>query len=75
MPEWIIPAGFIALFVAIMAYANLRMGKPRKDGRPNQLNWGLIMVFCVLGIFLMVVHLLNIAGLETGPEHSVLGRF
>jgi len=75
MPEWILPTVLIAIFVAIMVYANARLGKPRRDGRPNKLPWGMIMVLCVLGIFLMIVHLMNIAGFQTGPEHSLLGRF
>ncbi|QYI99596.1 hypothetical protein KUV46_09545 [Thalassovita mediterranea] len=75
MLDWIIPIGLIALFIAIMVYSNLRLGKPRRDGRPNKLPWGIIMVFCMLGVFLMVVHLFNLAGFETGPEHSILGRF
>jgi hypothetical protein len=58
-----------------MARANFRMGKPRRDGRPNQVPWGIVMVICMLGIFVMVVHLMNLGGFETGPEHSLLGRF
>lgn len=75
MPEWILPTVVIAGLVGLIAWANFRMGKIRKDGRPNQVPWGMVMVMCALGIFIMVVHLMNIAGFETGPEHSLLGRF
>lgn len=75
MSDWIIPLGLIAVFIALIVRANARMGKPRKDGRPNRVPWGFLMVFCALGIFLMVVHLFNVAGFETGPEHSLMGRF
>ena len=53
MLDWIIPTGLIALFSILMVYSNMRLGKPRRDGRPNKLPWGFIMVFCVLGIFLI----------------------
>jgi len=33
------------------------------------------MVGCVFVLFLIVVHLLNIVGVETGPENSMFGRF
>ena len=75
MLEWFLPVLIIAVLAGIIARANARMGKPRKDGRPNQVPWGIVLVLCVLGIFIMVVHLINVAGFETGPEHSLLGRF
>lgn len=75
MPAWLLPVGFILVFAAIMVLANRKMGGIRKDGRPNQLPWGIIMVFCAMGIFIAIVHLINVAGFETGPEHSLLGRF
>ncbi len=75
MAEWIIPAVLIAALAALIAWANYRMGRIRKDGRPNQVPWGMVMVLCALGIFIMIVHLMNIAGFQTGPEHSLLGRF
>lgn len=75
MAEWIVPAVLIVALTALIAWANYRMGRIRKDGRPNQVPWGMVMVLCALGIFIMIVHLMNIAGFQTGPEHSLLGRF
>lgn len=75
MLSWIITGLVIALCVGGIALANARMGGVRKDGRPNQVPWGFVMVFCGLGIFLAVVHAINLAGFETGPEHGLLGRF
>ena len=75
MFEWIASTAVIVALGALIAHANRRLGNPRKDGRPNQVPWGLVMVFCALGIFMMLVHLMNLAGFETGPEHSLLGRF
>ncbi|WP_300380100.1 hypothetical protein [Henriciella sp.] len=75
MAGWIITITVIVIGVAGIVMANFRMGKIRKDGRPNQVPWGMVMVFCVLAIFMAVVHGINLAGFETGPEHSLLGRF
>ncbi|MEM5518498.1 hypothetical protein WNY37_16190 [Henriciella sp. AS95] len=76
MAAWIIPVLAIIIFGSLIALANTKLGgRVRKDGRPHQAPWGFIMVFCVLGIFMAVVHLFNVVGLETGPEHSLMGRF
>ncbi len=74
MPAWIPPVGFIFIFAALIVLSNQKLGGTRKDGRPNQVPWGIVMVFCAMGIFIAIVHLLNVAGFETGPEHSLLGR-
>lgn len=74
MAEWIIPVTAILVFAGLMIQANRKMGGIRKDGRPNQVPWGLVMVFCALGIFMTLVHIINLAGFETGPEHGLLGR-
>ena len=75
MLDWIIPTLVIAVLCGGIYQANRRMGKPRADGRPNQVPWGMVMVFCAMGIFISIVHLLNVCGLQTGPEHSLFGRF
>lgn len=74
--DWIISLTIAAIFAALGVYAHSKLGTIRKkDQRPHQLPWGLIMVGCVFAIFLVVVHLMNIVGVETGPENSLLGRF
>jgi hypothetical protein len=74
--DWIISLSIAAMFAGLGVLANSKIGTVRKkDQRPHQLPWGLIMVGSVFGIFLVIVHLLNIVGVETGPEHSLLGRF
>lgn len=75
MGSWIITVCVIAALIALIVLANSKMGGVRKDGRPNQVPWGMVMVFCALGIFLAIVHAINLAGFETGPEHGLLGRF
>lgn len=57
-------------------FAHGKLGTVRqKDQRPHQVPWGLVMIACVFGIFLIVVHLMNLVGVETGPENSLFGRF
>ena len=74
--DWIISLTLFAGFVALGIYAQSKMGTVRKkDQRPHQVPWGLVMLGCVFGVFLIVVHLLNIIGVETGPENSMFGRF
>lgn len=74
MIAWIIP-GLAMLGFGLLAFiASRKIGTVRKDGRPHQVPWGIVMVFCVLGMFVALVHMINLAGFETGPEHGLLGR-
>ena len=76
MLDWIISLSLAAVFIALGLFAHGKLGTVRKsDQRPHQWPWGLIMVGCVFALFLIVVHLLNIVGVETGPENSMFGRF
>ena len=75
MIAWIIPSSVMLLLGALAYLATRKIGTVRKDGRPHQVPWGIVMVFCVLGIFIALVHMINLAGFETGPEHGLLGRF
>ena len=76
MLDWIISLTIAACLAGLGVFAQSKIGTYRKsDQRPHRLPWGLIMVGCVFGIFLVVVHLLNLAGLETGPENTPFLRF
>ena len=75
MADWIPTLIVILLLLAGLVFANRKMGSVRKDGRPNQVPWGFVMVTCAFGLFIAVVHVINLAGFETGPEHGLLGRF
>lgn len=76
MVHWIASLAIIALFAALGVFAHSKLGTVRKrDQRPHQLPWGLIMVLCVFAIFLGVVHLMNLIGIETGPGKGPFGRF
>jgi len=73
--DWIISITCAVLFSGLGFHAHSKLGTVRKDERPHLLPWGLIMVGCVFGIVLVIVHIFNIVGIETGPEHGPLGRF
>lgn len=75
MLDWIISLAIGAVFAAGAWHANGKFDTLRKDERPHQLPWGLIMIGCIFGLFLVVVHLFNIVGVETGPENAMFGRF
>lgn len=76
MIDWFISIALAVIFVALGIFAHSKIGTVRKkDQRPHQTPWGLVMIGCVFAVFLIVVHILNMLGVETGPENSMLGRF
>ena len=76
MLDWIISLSIAAGLIAFGVFAHSKIGTVRKqDQRPHQEPWGLVMIGCVIGLFLVVVHLLNLIGVEAGPENSMFGRF
>ncbi|MEO0607237.1 MAG: hypothetical protein AAFY82_03335 [Pseudomonadota bacterium] len=76
MLNWIISLILAASFMALGLFAQSKLGTVRKkDQRPHQVPWGLVMIGCVFALFMIVVHLLNLVGVETGPENSMFGRF
>ncbi len=74
MFDWIISLTAGAAFIGLGLFANSKLGTIRKDERPHQVPWGLVMIGCVFGVLLVIVHLFNIIGVETGPGHGPLGR-
>ncbi len=76
MFDWIISLSLAVFFIGFGIFAQSKLGTVRKkDQRPHQVPWGLVMIGCVFGIFMVVVHLMNLIGVDTGPEHSMFGRF
>ena len=76
MLDWIISSALALGFIALGVFSHSKLGTVRKkDQRPHQVPWGLIMIGCVFGLFMIVVHILNLVGVETGPENSMFGRF
>ena len=74
--DWIISTGLAVALIGLGIFAHSKLGTVRKkDQRPHQVPWGLVMIGCVFGLFLIVVHAMNLIGVETGPENSMFGRF
>ncbi len=68
----------IAIAVAAIAlgiFAHRKTGTVRKDERPHQVPWGLVMIGCVFVLFLVAVHAINLIGVDTGPGKGLMGRF
>ncbi|MEO1028663.1 MAG: hypothetical protein AAFX02_06340 [Pseudomonadota bacterium] len=65
----------LAAMIGLAVFANHKAAQPWDDMKPKKLPWKLIMVIAGFGAFLAVVHLVNLAGVETGPENSPFGRF
>ena len=75
MFDWIISLGFAVTLSGLGVFAHSRTGTMRKDGRAHLVPWRGIMIGCVFGLFLILVHVANLLGVETGPENSPFGRF
>lgn len=76
MLNWFISIGLMVLMAVLGIHAHSKLGTVRKkDQRPHQVPWGLVMVGCVFVLFLVLVHIMNLLGVETGPEHGMFGRF
>lgn len=76
MLDWIISLSLAACFIGLGVFAHSKQGTIReKDQRPHQVPWGMVMIGCVFALFLIIVHLLNLIGVDTGPENSMFGSF
>lgn len=65
----------LAGFIGFGVLANWKASQPWDDLRPRRLPWRFFIIVAGFGAFLMVVHLVNLAGVETGPENSPFGNF
>jgi uncharacterized membrane protein len=61
--------------IGLAVYGSWKAGQPWDESNPRIVPWRLVMVLSVFAGILALVHLINLAGLETGPEHSIFGRF
>jgi hypothetical protein len=59
----------LAVSAALFAYGSWRAAQPADPLKPRMIPWRpVIIITGVLGL-LMVVHLVNLAGVETGPDN------
>ena len=67
-------AGLVGM-LALCVLANWRAGLPWNDLKPRRVPWRLVLILAAFGVVILLVHLVNLAGLETGPDKSPFGRF
>lgn len=65
----------IALGVGGFFLASWRASKPHDKPEPRLIPWRFVMMACILFVLLIVAYLMNLAGIETGPDKSPFGRF
>ena len=67
-------SGLVGMLVLGLV-ANWRAGLPWNDLKPRRVPWRLVLILAAFGFVILLVHLVNLAGLETGPDKSPFGRF
>lgn len=75
MLDWILTLGGLAGFIVLGFVANKRAGLPWNDARPRVVPWRFVIIISGFACVVLLVHLVNLAGIETGPENSPFGRF
>lgn len=59
--------------VALVAFCSWRASRPRDDLKPKMLPWTFLMIVFAFATLLVLVHLFNVLGYETGPGKGLLG--
>lgn len=75
MIDWILTLGGMLAMAVLGFVANWRAGLPWDDLKPRIVPWRIVLIFSGFVFVVLLVHLVNLAGVETGPEKSVFGRF
>ena len=73
--DLIISLAALAACIAFGIFANWKAAQPWDDMKPRKLPWRFFIIVAGFGAFLTIVHLVNLAGVETGPENSPFGKF
>jgi hypothetical protein len=67
--------GALAFFVALFAYGSWVANRPANPLKPRMIPWRPIIIFAGLGAILMLVHVVNLLGVETGGAAQSGFRF
>lgn len=63
----------IVVSAGIAGFCSWRASLPRDDLKPKMLPWRFLMILAAFVTMLMLVHLINVLGYETGPGKGLLG--
>jgi hypothetical protein len=72
--DWIVSILALLGFVALCVLASHKAGQPYDVERPQRLPWRLILILSAFLAALVLVHMINLSGYETGVDKGLLGR-
>ncbi|MEL7129193.1 MAG: hypothetical protein AAGK23_06570 [Pseudomonadota bacterium] len=75
MLDWTLTIVGLIATLGLCVVANWRAGLPWDDMHPRKVPWRGVLVFSTFVFVLLLVHLVNLLGVETGPDKSPFGRF
>lgn len=79
MPEWLSADWIVSItallgFVSLCVLASHKSGQPYNVERPQRLPWRLILIVSGFLAAMVLVHMINLFGYETGVDKGLLGR-
>lgn len=75
MLDWILTISGLICAAGLCVIANWRAGLPWNDAKPRIVPWRLVLIFSGFVFVVLLVHVANLVGVETGPENSPFSRF
>ena len=75
MLDWILTLSGLVASAILGIVANWRAGLPWNDSKPRIVPWRPVIVLSGFLFVVLLVHVVNLVGVETGPENSPFGRF
>lgn len=75
MLDWILTLCALLGFAVLGIVANWRAGLPWNDAKPRIVPWRFVIILSGFATVVLLVHLVNLAGVQTGPKNSPFGRF
>ncbi len=73
--DWAITLGVLGLAVAFTVFASHMAGRPYDIMRPKRIPWRILMILSAFLAAMMLVHIFNLVGYETGVDKGLIGRF